>query len=134
MCLYIKCIWALGFLLNLFLRILVGVRFIFNKIPEAQSKPPPTEVISTALKVLDLVGMMLLSNPPGLPCFFWLSNTAESVRLEQLSRHWSTHRGRCYIRHPSGVGAPTGRWAILLFPMMKKPRHQFGHFNTILFV
>ena len=53
--------WRWVFYLNLFLGILVGAGFLFNTIPEAHVKPPPREVIGTAIKSLDLVGMMLVS-------------------------------------------------------------------------
>ncbi|TVY81379.1 Efflux pump afoB [Lachnellula suecica] len=53
--------WRWAFYLNLFLGVLVGAGFLFNTIPESHAKLPARQVIGTAIKSLDLVGMMLMS-------------------------------------------------------------------------
>lgn len=53
--------WRWVFYLNLFCGVLVGAGLLFNTIPEAAVKPPPREVIGTALKALDLPGFFLVS-------------------------------------------------------------------------
>ncbi|KAF3765281.1 MFS general substrate transporter [Cryphonectria parasitica EP155] len=53
--------WRWAFYLNLFLGVLVAAGFLFNTIPESHAKQPAREVFGTALKSLDLVGMMLVA-------------------------------------------------------------------------
>lgn len=53
--------WRWVFYLNLFLGIPVAAGMLFNTIPEAAPKPPPRQVLGTAVRSLDLGGFVLVA-------------------------------------------------------------------------
>jgi hypothetical protein len=50
----------LGFYINLPLGVIVGGFLLFNTIPEPKQKDPPLQILSSAIKELDLPGFMLI--------------------------------------------------------------------------
>jgi len=51
---------VLGFYINLPLGVIVGGFLLFNTIPEPKQKDPPLQILSSAIKELDLPGFMLI--------------------------------------------------------------------------
>ncbi|KAK5680135.1 hypothetical protein LTR17_027555, partial [Elasticomyces elasticus] len=68
--------WRCCFYINLPVGAIVALCLVFNDIPEATVKPPWRHVLGTAVKTLDLVGL-LLSAQLRL-CFCWPSSMAET--------------------------------------------------------